>query len=1266
MKYKFIILFFLSIFFPTLNAQNTQTITQSIQWTGIEKWVADSASVSVIGFKGARYPNENRLPYFNHRIECDPSFVYSVKIENPVYIPLTSNETAFFEGFSVPNSPSLTSDILTSLGTRYLDINILPFANIDGKIQKLKLFDLVISAQAQAKKVVSTQLHTYSEHSVLASGKFIKIKISKSGVYKLTYDDLNSMGINPANVRVFGYGGAMLNQSFQLPKIDDLPEVAISMQKGTDGIFNSGDYILFYAQGPVKWTYDSSKQMFIHQQNPYSDYGYYFVTSDAGTGKKITNKTITLPDNPTIQTIDEFNDFQVHEKDSYNFTNSGKEFYGEKFNGSTSSYNFNFSFPNVLKTNTTNMRLDVASSSTATSIFSLKLNQTQEKSLSVSKKTEGDSYEQAKAGNGTYNFTPTSDDFVVNVSYSQPTSTSVGYINYLEINVRRQLLMSGSAMQFQNVDNLGMNIYNNYLLGNANSNVEIWDITDQQNIYKIATENINNKLSFTDLGSDLHTYLAIDPSASTNFPKPEIVGQVPNQNVHGIGSVDFIIITHPDFLDQAEKLAQAHREKDLLTVAVITTEQVYNEYSSGTPDATAYRWALKKMYDTAIASGNTNDIPKYLLLFGRGTYDNRNLIPSSGDNFVLTYQAENSLSLTLSYVTDDYFGLLDDIEGTNVPANLIDIGVGRFPVTTTEQATNVVDKTIGYMNNQGKGNWKNQLCYLADDGDAALHMKQADSIASMMTRLYPAYQVNKIYLDAYVQEISASGESYPLAKSRLQNLLRSGLLVFDYTGHAGPAGLSNESILSVNDVKILSNKHLPLFIGATCDFLEFDVKVVSAGEHVLLNPLGGGIGILSAARPVYASQNLTLNKLFNENLLKKKDGKNQRIGDVLKIAKNNVGTEINKLSYVYMGDPAIMLNYPNTYNIITDKINESPALDNDTLRALSVATIQGYIADENGNKFESFNGTVQVVVYDKIQRITTLNNHNDGAMTYSDRPNTLFSGKAEVKDGSFSISFMLPKDIKYNYGLGRINYYAQDDVNDYEAQGYFENFTIGGTSKNYSIEKDGPEADLFLNSSNFVSGDKVNETPLFIANLSDISGINTVGSGIGHDITITVDQDPSQSYILNDYFESTSNSYTSGIVSYKLPEMEAGKHTLTFRVWDLQNNSTTETIDFEVVKGLTPVIYRVYNYQHENDPNMYIKVIHDRPETILNTTVDIFDLSGRKIWSFSQPTADNISWDLVTNNGNKVQSGIYLYRVSIKTSDSDTTSKAYKMLVTEQ
>lgn len=1267
MKHNITIFTFLTLFISSAFAQTEEISSHQLSWKGIDKWVIDSTSVNVISFSDARYPYGNRLPYFNKRIVCDKAFSYQVEIKNEVYVPLTTEETQLMiASNAVTGNLQIQTDVLYERGTGFLDIHVLPFVSQQGKTVKLLSFDLIIRKTAKPQKVSSssTSLHTYAASSVLAQGKFVKIKISETGVYKLTYEDLQSMGITPANVRIYGYGGGVLEQSFLKPKIDDLPEVAIWMQKGSDGVFNAGDYILFYGQGVTKWAYDTSKSLFTHSINIYSKYGYYFVTSDAGVGKRIEEKVVDVPTLATINTVQEFSDYQVHETELVNLAKSGKEFYGETFN-EVLSYNFPFNFPNVVLANSAIARLDVAASSSSISNFSLNLNGGQTKSLPVSSLSVGDNYTVAMSAASTFNFTPTSSPLSFNVAYSKAVSTGIGYLNYLEVNVRRQLKMSGSVMQFQNVDFLGTGTYNQYQLSDAVSNVQIWDITGQQNISKVPTQVVNGKLTFTASANEVRNYLAIDPTDKGVYPTPEVVGAVPNQNLHAISQADMVILTHPKFLSQAETLAQAHREKDNLTVTVVTTDQVYNEFSSGTPDATAYRWILKMLYDRALNSGITADLPKYLLLFGKGTFDNRKILSNSGENLILTYQAENSTVITLSYNTDDYFTFLDDNEGVNVASNLMDIGVGRFSVSTAEQATDVVNKTIGYMNNTNKGNWKNQLCFLADDGDGSLHSTQADNVAESLGGSFPAYQLNKIYLDAYKQEINASGESYPLAKTKFYNLIRSGLFLLDYTGHGSPTGWTNESILSISDVKAMSNKHLPIWVAPTCDFNIFDNEQVSAGETVVLNPVGGGIGILSAVRPVYASQNYVLNKLFCENLFKKRNGEHMRVGDVIAFAKNSIGTEINKLSYIYLGDPAIKLNYPTKYKVVTTKVNESAALSSDTLRALSVATIQGVIADDTGSKVESFNGSLHVVVYDKVQRITSQNNHNDGTITFSDRPNTLFSGDVAVTNGTYRFTFMLPKDIKYNYGGGRINYYAQDDVNDYEAHGYYENFIVGGTSSNTIEDTAGPTVQLYLNSTNFVSGNKVNETPLFIATLSDNNGINTVGSGIGHDLMLTVDKDPNQSLVVNDYYQANVNSYTEGTVKYKLPEMTNGKHTLTFRAWDLLNNSNTTTIDFEVVKGLTPEIYSVTNYPNPVKTVTNIIVVHDRPETVLKTTVEIFDISGRKIWSKSQSTVDNITWNLITDNGQKAKTGIYFYRVNIKTQNSDTYSKTNKMLVIE-
>jgi len=1281
MRNRLAILAILFIFFTTLLAESTQVSSCKLNWKGVDKWYADSSFVQVISFVGAQYPSENRLPYFVQRVVCDPAFSYQAELINTVYVPLTIEEREIAPAnYNFSREAEVQTNLLQERGSSSLDISILPFVVRDGIILKLLTFDLQIYKTSKPLKVNAATRHTYQNSSVLAQGKFVKIKITNSGIYKLTYEDLASMVSDPANVRIFGYGGGVLEQSFLLPKNDDLPESAIWMEKGSDGVFNAGDYILFYAQGVTRWSYDKSQTMFTHLNNPYSQYGYYFVSSDAGSGKKITDKATVLPVSPTIVTVDQFLDYQVYEKDLKSLIESGKEFYGETFSDVT-SYNFNFKFPNVVLSNTAKVRLDVAAASTKASVFTLSLNGGQANPLSIVK--IGDNYEMAVGASTLLLYTPQADALAFNLAYSKSTSTSVGYLNYLEVNARRQLKMSGSVMQFQNVDYLGKAYYSKFQLSDANANVQIWDITDPLNIAKMVTESIAGEMTFIASSTEVMQYMAIDPTASSTFPKPEIVGVVANQNLHALPPVDFVILTHPDFLAQAETLAQAHREKDNMTVEVVTTEQVYNEFSSGTPDATAYRWVMKMLYDRATASNNVADMPKYLLLFGRGSFDNRKLLTTSGDHFTLTYQAENSLVTTSSYVTDDYFAFLDDNEGTQVPAHLLDIGVGRFTVTNQQQANDVVNKTIAYMDNKGKGNWKNQLCFLADDGDASLHKVQSDSIAVSVGRSFPAYQVNKLYLDAYLQEITASGERYPLAKNKFQNLLRSGLFLLDYTGHAGPSGWGNESILSIADVRTLSNKHLPVWVGATCDFLQFDVKAVSAGEQVVLNPNGGGIGILSAARTVYASPNFTLNKLFCDNLLKKRNNEHMRVGDVVSYAKNNVGTQPNKLSYVYLGDPAVKLNYPTKYTVVTTQVNESKTLGTDTLRALSVSTIHGYIADENGAKVDGFNGTLHAVVYDKIQKITMLNNHNDVKvkefgyplvpdptrtpdLNYLDRPNTLFSGKTEVVNGDYSFSFMLPKDIKYNYGGGRINYYAEDDTNDFEAQGYFENFVVGGTVGNFISETTGPDVQLFLNADNFVSGSKVNETPLFVANVSDINGINTVGSGIGHDVMLTIDQDQAQSYILNDFFQASANSYTQGTVTYKLAELVNGKHTLTFRVWDLLNNSTTKTIDFEVVRGLAPVIFSVSNFPNPVKNETVIKVIHDRPETILSATVEIFDITGRQVWSFTQPSADNITWDLKATDGRRINAGVYLYRVNIKTSESDISSKTNKMVIVGQ
>ena len=1247
-------------------AQNPQNSKREIHWTGIETWSTNKYSKQVISFADAQYPSDTDLPYFSERLAADENAGFEVSAENPVFIALTADEERLVAGKSIPDEIQITTFNTYEKGITYFNIQILPFVMRENKVLKLSSFDLQVIKKRMPAKISSLTKHTYVPSSALASGKFVKVKVKETGIYKLTYEALNSMGISPANVRVFGYGGALLDQDFTKSKPDDLPEIAVWMEKGNDGVFNAGDYILFYGQGIVKWTYDQTKSMFTHTLNHYANEGFYFITSDAGEGKKIQDVTITPPSGNEIVNVNEFTDYQVHEVEKLNLAKTGKVFYGESFENTT-SYDFNFDFPNITSADI-KARVDVAAISSENSTFELKLNGAQEKSLTVLRKSS-DNYEIGKDANVTLTFPNANSTPKVEftLSYSKPTLSSRGYLNYLEVNARRKLVMIGSVLFFRNADNVNTSGYKRFQISGAAANVQVWDVTDPANVKRITATRTGDVLEFVDSGESLKQYVALDPTSKASFTlEPASAVTVPNQNIHGLPAAEMVIITHPNFISQAEKLANAHRQKDNLRVHVFTTEQVYNEFSSGTPDASAYRWVMKMFYDRALAAGDQSLMPKYLLLFGRGSYDNRGIINNSGDNLVITYQADMSLDIVKSYVTDDYFGFLDDKEGLYPPSNLLDIGIGRFPVATTQQADDVVNKTIFYMNNQIRGNWKNQLCFLADDGDGALHMRQADAIAQSLKPNNQGYQFNKIYLDAYLQEISASGESYPLATTKLHNLISSGLFMLNFTGHASENGWTNERVLLAEDVKNMYNTKLPIWIAATCDFVLFDVKNISAGEYVLLNPTGGGIALFSAARTVYASQNERLNRFFTLDIFEKNNGNFPRLGDAVAKSKNQTGTEINKLSYMLFGDPALRLTYPTNYKIITEKLNDKEVAATDTLRALSVNRFQGYIADDNGNKVTDFNGTLEIAMYDKMQKITTLNNHQDGSITYEDRPNILYSGKARVTDGTFTFTAMIPRDIRYNYEKGRINYYASDSLTDREAQGYYENFIVGGSTINYQNETEGPIVTMYMNSPNFTSGGKVNETPMFVARLSDTNGINTVGSGIGHDLRLVIDDDPVTSYTLNDYFEAETDSYQQGVVRMKLPLMAAGKHTLTFHCWDLLNNSTTSTLDFEVVPGLTPEIFQVYNYPNPVRNATTFMIEHDRPQVILETKVDIFDISGRIIFTINQSNSDNLTWDLKDSTGKKVQPGVYLYRISVKTTNSELTSKANKIIVLGQ
>lgn len=1110
--------------------------------------------------------------------------------------------------------------------------------------------------------------HNYADNSVLSEGKIIKISVQTTGIHAITYNELKEWGLQPEKVRVLGYGGNMLSENFTLHKWDDLPSVAFYMHKGADGVFNQGDYILFYAQGSIGWHYASDK--WCHTRNPYSDYGYYFLSDSAGEQRLIT--TSEALDEERVYNVDWFTDYQLHEQELVNLLDKtgvnggGREFYGESMQDNT-SLSLTFNTPNVCTDKVIVCVAHIASASSQVSKFTLSM-AGKTASASLEGISSADFYTKAVTDSIQLQVYATDDHaHSLMLHYKGNVSSALGYLNYIELNVPTQLIMRDNAMAITNTKYLSQSYNTRFVLSNATAATQVWRVTDGVNIEQMPTTFEQGTMTWIGSNQQAEKYVAVNVN-SNNWHKPTYVSVVKNQNLHALSDKDYVIICPEEFREQALRLAKKHEEVDHITWAVVTDEEVYNEFSSGTPDVSAYRWLMKMLYDRA--NGNKVKQPKNLLLMGNASYDNRKLLRNSGVSRILVYEAKNSTVETDAFASDDYCGFLEDKAGIDTEGRFaessakMNIGVGRLPVRTLEQATQVVDKLCTYMDNKGLGKWKSQICFLADDGDHGLHVRTADSGAEILRTENPNFVVNKIYLDTYTQEVNAAGERYPDAKNRFDNLMKTGVMFMNYSGHGGYNNITNELFMKTQDIRNMNNANQGFWFLATCSFSHFDGGIPSAGEEAVLNPYGGAIGVLSACRTVYATSNTILNRNLCDTLYGHTDAfsYNMTLGEATAIAKNQTGYDSNKLAYVLLGDPAIRLNYPTDYQIITT----TPL---DTLQALTVQTVEGYIMDANGDTATWFNGPMDITIWDKLQQVMTRDNDETDEtkkikVLINDYPNTLFAGKTAVVDGKFTYTFMVPKDIRYNYGKGRIAYYAYDEESGEEGIGYYEDFMVGGSSTVETIDSIGPDLSLYLNNPAFVDGGQTYEFPHFYADIQDENGINTVGSGIGHDLLLIIDNDPNQTFVLNDYFTARNNSYQEGTVSFKMPEMTEGAHSMTFRAWDLLNNSSTAALTFQVVKGLNPTLYQVLSYPNPVSVTgvLNFRIEFDQPNEIVQTEIYLYDLSGRLVKAHQQVGTEGIQWNM---NELNVTPGMYMYMLKIKTPTSDFVSKAGKIIITQ-
>ena len=1155
---------------------------------------------------------DSLLPVFNYEQELGPGFadsVYTVTIEYPEFVDMTPTDVARYQRLTSASLSSMPEvrqyvGVARKQGTLY--VSFVPLVCRNGKMQKLVSFQLNThpqplpkgeaigySSRAMVSKLPFPREGLGVGTSVLATGRWAKIRVPETGIYQLTDALCRKAGFSdPSRVKVYGYGGALQPEKLSadyLAETDDLQEVPTCTVNGRR---------LFHAVGPVGW---SSNTATARTRNPYSNYGYYFLT-EGDEPLTVDAEAFTASFYPSP------NDYHtLYEVDDYAWYHGGRNLFDSRTIGVGRSRNY------TLAATSAKGRLTVVMSYDDVWQGTIAVNGRQ-----VGELTVGASYGSLPEGRDSYS--------------------------------------KGATKTWT------------------------FDVDDLQ---------ASNEITITQTsGSDIRLdYLSLcfsEPAplpdlATASFDVPEYVNNITNQNHHADDFADMIIIipATQKLLSQAERLKQLHEERDGLRVRIVPANELYNEFSSGTPDANAYRRYLKMLYDRAETDA---DMPRYLLLMGDGAWDNRMLSTNwrgyNPDDFLLCFESENSFSETDCYVTDDFFCMLDEGEGANLTgADKGDVAVGRLPARTEDEAKAMVDKIVSYLSNEKAADWQNTICFMGDDGDYNRHMGDAEAVASMVQSKWPDYRLKRIYWDAYQRASSSTGFSYPDVTTLIRQQMQSGALIMNYTGHGAPYTMSHEQVLNRTDFEQSSGMRLPLWLTASCDIMPFDGQEENIGETAMLNPTGGAIAFYGTTRTVYAHYNRYMNLAFTEYVLGSNDnGRRYTIGDAARLAKNRLLTArngigndytANKLQYTLLGDPALRLASPSARIVIDSIGGVSTEKGVATLKAGRTVRVCGHVADQ-----PSFNGVVTLTVQDVEQLVTCRMNSTekiDTAFRFRDRLNTLYSGSDSVRNGRFVLTFALPKDISYTDGTGMMKAYAVSNDKRVEAHGYSEAFTM--TSDTLAADDGiGPNIWCYLNSPQFTNGGDVNTTPYFYAELSDKDGINASGSGIGHDIELIIDGEMSQTYNLNSYFRYDFGDYRSGSVGFSLPQLDYGQHRLLLRAWDVLNNSSTAELTFNVVKALEPNCFSVTATKNPATTSTTFVISHDRTGSQMDVELDIYDTSGRLLWKHKESgvSTDNtytIDWDLCVDGGRRLQTGVYLYRVAISTDGSEQVSKAKKLIV---
>lgn len=1117
---------------------------------------------------------------------------------------------------------------------------------------------------------------TFAPQSVLSTGEWYKIGVTESGIYRLDQDFLNQLGISassidPRNIKIYGNGGAMLSQRNSDFRHDDLTENAIFVSGESDGSFDASDYVLFYGESAHTWRWNAPNERFTHDFHLYADTNYYFLTIANDPGNRIES-VASLPTADVV--VPASRKVHFHELDKENPLKSGRHWLGERFE-LTSERTYTYASPDVQANGTIRVTVRVAAHADVPTKFIVKNGNNILGSLDlqatniISKEARYYYVKQA-----TYlldqSAVSTDDSLRITLTYDRNGSNRAeGWLDWMEVDYDQELnTLNRQSWSFRLAGQTEQDQIASFAIQNGSNAYKIWDISDPTSVQELQYSLNGSTMEFNvAAGSDKNFIAFTDASM-----EPVSHEKIANQNLHGMSPVDYLLITHPNFKAQADRLAQFHREHYGRTTAVLYPSDIYNEFSSGKQDVTAIRDFIRMMY---VRTAGTS--PGFVNMFGDGSYIFKNVSQNltNATNYVPTYQSRDSWDPTDSYTSDDFFGIMDEEEGywgensqtngdVSYEVNKIDIPVGRLPVNTEEEAIQVVDKIINYVTDPegtGLGQWRNQVVLVADhkEGEGNTHVRQANGYSSQIHAANPCINIEKIFMDNYKMEITAGQEGFPEGREALLASLDEGSLIVNYTGHGGEQAWSNAHIFRNSDIDKLKNTdRYPAVITATCEFGRYDDPDLQSGAELMtLANEAGAIALFTTVRLVYSSPNEALNKNFYKHVFTF-DSLRMRmpsLGEVMMRTKNETFTRgnlanINSRNFTLLGDPGLILNYPKKRARITH-INDRPISSGitDSLQSLSHIHVKGLLEDELGNPMPNFEGDMDITVFDKPSLFTTrLSNYS-----FFWQKNRIFNGKTSVQNGEFEFEFVVPIDISYENGQGKISVYFFDK--EIDGAGCYNNLYIGGTDDNAIVDEEGPKVQLFINDEDWISGGITSPNPSLFALVEDESGINTVGSGIGHEISAVLDENTDQVYNLNDYYTAESGSYQKGSVNFPLRDLPLGEHTLRIRVWDVANNASEDTTVFIVSDDAIMALDRVLTAPNPlTNGETRFMIGHNQDGQDLEVKIEIVSMTGqlvRTLTSAFNASGNNfadLSWDGTDSRGNQLSNGVYVYKVTIQ------------------